>query len=170
VLTGDPGGVLCSVPGDLVVVGSRGMGSWQSRMLGSVAAAVAARCRVPAVVVHPVAPELADARGGVVVAIGAREGPAVLAFALDEAAARDTSVIVVHVGAAAQRVPVPVAVGARGVRMLETVLHDRNRVRGLVECSADADLLVVGRDHHTAAVVRNAVVPVAVVPGRIDAG
>src|SRR5579884_3919858 len=73
VLTGDPGRVLCGVPAALVVVGSRGMGSWRSRMLGSVAAAVAARCPVPAVIVRSPAPDAADVRGGVVVAIGIRE-------------------------------------------------------------------------------------------------
>ena len=51
VVKGDPKSGLCRVPGDLLVVGTRGHGGLTGRLLGSVSAHLAHHCPVPLVIV-----------------------------------------------------------------------------------------------------------------------
>src|SRR5690606_18253379 len=80
---------------DLVVVGSRGLGSVGSMFFGSVGARLAARSPVPVVVVPPVA-DAGERTTDVVVGVdGSVHGDAALRFALDEAARTGGRVVAV---------------------------------------------------------------------------
>lgn len=78
----------------LLVVGNRGVGGFASLLLGSVGAAAAAHAACPVVVVRG-APAAAD--GPVVVGVdGSRLSEAALAFAVETAARRRTSLVAMH--------------------------------------------------------------------------
>lgn len=80
---------------DLVVVGSRGLGSVGSMFFGSVGTRLAARSPVPVVVVPPVV-DRAERTTDVVVGVdGSVHGDAALRFALDEAARTRSRVVAV---------------------------------------------------------------------------
>ncbi|MEU9075495.1 universal stress protein [Kitasatospora sp. NPDC004745] len=185
---------------DLLVLGSRGRGGFTGLLLGSVSMAAAARSGVPVVVVR----EPGTAGGGdgpeVVVGVDAQDPQdEVLAFAFREAALRGARVRAVHgwdlppvFGYAGGAVPateiaqlealeaklLSLAVAAERERHPGTAVVEDVRLgaaRGLVDASAGAALVVVGRRHRPIefgprlgrvahAVLHHAQAPVAVVP------
>ncbi|WP_369184970.1 universal stress protein [Streptomyces sp. Y1] len=188
---------------ELLVLGSRGLGGFAGLLLGSVGMAVAGRSAAPVVVVREPGSDGGDgasAGGEVVVGVDAHGPEAeVLAFAFREAALRGARLRAVHgwdlppvFGYAGGAVPAG-EVGqleALEAKLLSLALagpreqHPEVEVvedvrlgaaRGLVEASAGAALLVVGRGHRPVefgprlgrvahAVLHHAGAPVAVVP------
>ncbi|MFE9691027.1 universal stress protein [Micromonospora sp. NPDC005806] len=100
-VAGGPGASLVdeSRRADLVVVGSRGVGGFAGLLLGSVSGQVAQHGHCPVLVVRP-AEQPIPADGPVLVGVDGSE-PAALAvrLAADEAARRDTDLVLVHVRA-----------------------------------------------------------------------
>jgi nucleotide-binding universal stress UspA family protein len=169
VLIGDPGLVLIDESADavLVVVGSRGVSSFHSLLLGSVCARVAAHARVPVVVVRPTAPH---ARGVVVGVDGSPGSVPAVEFAFAEAAARGTGLTAVYAWTVppitnlgpvtrwhydpveaqdeADRVLAEATAGWAEkypeVELLRRAVHTVNPLRTLIEESCDAELVVVG--------------------------
>lgn len=95
--TGHPVEILLAAAQDvtLVVLGTRGLGTVGSLVLGSVSTRLAARCAVPLVVVPP-GDRDAGPGGRVVVGVdGSPHADAALRFALDEAARRDSRLLAV---------------------------------------------------------------------------
>jgi nucleotide-binding universal stress UspA family protein len=87
--------------GELLVLGSRGLGGFRELLLGSVGLATAARAEVPVVVVRPVPEHLADRPGSgwgqILVGLDAYAPSAgLLEFAFAEAALRGSRLVVVH--------------------------------------------------------------------------
>lgn len=180
VLIGDPGLVLVeeSSAAGLVVVGSRGAGSFHSLLLGSVSARVAGHARVPVLVVRPPA---RDARGVVVGVDGSPGSIPAVEFAMAEAAARGTGVTAVyahHGDPEADRVLAEATAGwpekYPEVEVVRRAVRATSPVRVLIEESGTAELVVVGaRGRRPIAglllgsvsdgLVRHARVPVAVV-------
>jgi nucleotide-binding universal stress UspA family protein len=79
----------------LVVVGSRGIGGFRGRLVGSVSAQVAAYAHAPVIVVRPPVP--GEPGMGVVVGVDGSPGsPATLEFAFDEAAAHGNRLVAVY--------------------------------------------------------------------------
>ncbi|MFJ8623070.1 universal stress protein [Kitasatospora sp. NPDC093550] len=191
--------VAAAADAELLVLGSRGRGGFAGLLLGSVSMAVAGRSGVPVVVVREDAGG-ADGAAEVVVGVdahGPEQEQEVLAFAFREAALRGARVRAVHgwdlpplFGYAGGAVP---AGEVAQLEALETKLLSlalagpRERhpdvpvvedvrlgaARGLVEASAGAALVVVGRRHRefgprlgrvAHAVLHHAEAPVAVVP------
>ncbi|MBV6701224.1 universal stress protein [Kitasatospora aureofaciens] len=181
----------------LLVLGSRGLGGFTGLLLGSVGMAVAARSTVPVVVVR----EQGDAEAAeVVVGVDAHASAEdVLALAFEEAALRGARVRAVHgwelppVFGYAGWVPpetevaqlealekkmLALAVAGQRERHPEVDVVEDVRLgaaRALVEASARASLVVVGRRRRTVelgprlgrvahAVLHHAQAPVAVVP------
>lgn len=96
---GDPREVLfdLSAEAHLLVVGSRGLGTWRSLALGSVSSTLAAHARCPVVVCRPPRDPAGDARVGVLVgADGTVESRPVIEFAHRQAALRALPLTVVH--------------------------------------------------------------------------
>jgi nucleotide-binding universal stress UspA family protein len=199
VLTGAPAeAIVESGAGALMlVVGSRGMGAFAAMVLGSVSRYAASNASCPAVVVRD---EASSQHGLVGVGLGDLDShAAALTFAFEEAAARKASLTVIHAAdtswvamlrpgesSAAGGPPAGAAAGGRLADLLAAgrtkypeVPVSQDVVHGhpgqvLVELSARADLVVIGR--HTGhpglaglGAVRHAVLhhahgPVAVVP------
>ena len=155
-------------PGDVLVVGRRGLGGFERLLLGSVSHGVLRRSHVPTVVVPEGASERPTA-GRIVVGVeGGSDDRDVVATAVEEALGRGASCSVVHVvdlgmaaaglggGEAAKAlldagnmiVESAIAAGARdGLEMRgEVVLGSASGT--LVDASRAADLLVVGRRSH----------------------
>jgi nucleotide-binding universal stress UspA family protein len=157
----------------LVVIGRRGMTGLPGLLLGSTAGAVAQHAQCPVIALPDDPGEPTGPRRSVVVGVEGRTGDdEVLAFALEEAAARDADVMVVH----AWRDPtLEASLGSFGplvdwnavaederrqlaetvarwraqapdVRIEEAVVRDR-AVTALLAASAGAELLVVGHRH-----------------------
>jgi nucleotide-binding universal stress UspA family protein len=166
-LIGSPVAALLSLPGELLVVGARGLGRVRSALVGSVSIAVSARAACPVVVVPSsgrVAPRGSGARV-VVGADGSDLSAAAIGFAVGAAAQRDVGVTAVHAWT-----PPPADVGgfrddrpaARAVeehRLAAALAPWRERfpgvdvdlrvvqadpVRALADASAGAALVVVG--------------------------
>ncbi|MFJ3218924.1 universal stress protein [Kitasatospora sp. NPDC086801] len=186
----------------LLVLGSRGLGGFTGLLLGSVGMAAAARSTVPVVVVRePGAPDGAgDGVPEVLVGVDAHAPEEeVLAFAFQEAALRGARVRAVHgwdlppvFGYAGGAVPpteiaqlealeaklLTLALAEQRERHPDTAVVEDVRLgaaRGLVEASAGAALVVVGRRHRSLdfgprlgrvahAVLHHAQAPVAVIP------
>ncbi|MFD0402383.1 universal stress protein [Kitasatospora sp. NPDC127121] len=186
----------------LLVLGSRGLGGFTGLLLGSVGMAAAARSAVPVVVVRePGAPDGAgDGVPEVLVGVDAHAPEEeVLAFAFQEAALRGARVRAVHgwdlppvFGYAGGAVPpteiaqlevleaklLSLALAGQRERHPDTAVIEDVRLgaaRGLVEASAGAALLVVGRRHRSLdfgprlgrvahAALHHAQSPVAVIP------
>ncbi|MFH9349747.1 universal stress protein [Kitasatospora sp. NPDC017646] len=191
--------VAAAAEADLLVLGSRGRGGFTGLLLGSVSMAVAGRSDTPVVVVRD-AGQGHEASGEVVVGVDAHAPEeAVLAFAFREAALRGARVRAVHgwdlpplFGYAGGAVPAGeveqlktleeklltlALAGQRerhpAVEVVEDVRLDA--ARGLVEASAGAALVVVGRRQRPIelgsrlgrvahAALHHAEAPVAVVP------
>jgi nucleotide-binding universal stress UspA family protein len=160
----------------LVVVGSRGHGGFAGLLLGSVSAQVAAHAHSPALVVRPPdkpAEPPGTAAGPVVVGVDGSPGSAVaLSFAADEAALRETTLIVMHIwslntstrpretyeeteAAAAEAAESVVAGAVEQVRaehpkidLERRLVHALDPSKALTETSRDAGLLVVGSRGH----------------------
>jgi nucleotide-binding universal stress UspA family protein len=165
VVTDNPRTALVAEAADseLLVVGTTGAGAVESWLLGSVAHAVARTSPCPVVLVPNT--DLAPPSGRIVAAVdGSPASYAALAWAGDEADARDGELVVVHAwtyyfgtelasqsAADLVRVDAQTVLDAAVERARERV---RVRVRGelleatageaIVECAADADLVVVG--------------------------
>jgi nucleotide-binding universal stress UspA family protein len=173
---GDPGSILLedSRHATLVVVGSRGLGSLHSLLLGSVSARLVAHAKVPVVVVRPPAPD--GDRVGVVVGVDGSPGSAAaVEFAFDEAAARGAALTAVYawgvppmgnLGPTTARHYDPVEARQEAdrvlaealagwpekypdVRVIRRAVHSLNPLRTLIEESAYAELIVVGPRCHT---------------------
>ncbi|MGA5822295.1 universal stress protein [Kitasatospora sp. NPDC094028] len=194
--------VAAAADSELLVLGSRGLGGFAGLLLGSVGMAVAGRSAAPVVVVReePASGGGAGAGGEVVVGVDAH-GPEeeVLAFAFREAALRGVRLRAVHgwdlpplFGYAGGVVPAGevgqlealeakllslALAGSREQHPAVEVVEDvrLGAARGLVEASAGAALVVVGRGHRPVefgprlgrvahAVLHHAAAPVAVVP------
>ncbi|MEU3020041.1 universal stress protein [Nocardiopsis sp. NPDC007018] len=157
--------------GDVIVVGSRGLGAVRAIVLGSVSLRTSSRAPCPVVVVPGAEP--GPRRGRVVVGVdGSESSRRALRFALDHALATDAEVVVVN----SWEVPLPedpaaLAAGAQlsheemfdrqseevVAGVLAEVIDDRNQaveisavrmqadpVDALLEAGGDADLIVVG--------------------------
>jgi nucleotide-binding universal stress UspA family protein len=168
VTRGDPARSLLAegTPAALVVVGSRGLSSFHSLLLGSVAAGVVEHATVPVVVVRPTGP---GAHGVVVGVDGSPGCAAAVAFAYAEAAARGTELTAVY--PAGHRHDDGVLAEALAgwsekypdVELVRRAVHTRHPLRTLVEESGLAELVVIAAAG--AVLVQHARVPVAVVPG-----
>jgi nucleotide-binding universal stress UspA family protein len=170
----------------MLVVGSRGMGAFAVMVLGSVSHYAASNASCPTVVVPG---ESTSQHGLIAVGVGSLEGhTATLTFAFEEAAARKASLTVVHATDTAPGLhrADPAAAGRQLAELLADwrtkypdVSVSQDAVRGhpgqvLVELSARADLVVIGRhDRHPGrpgpGAVRNAALhhaqgPIVVVP------
>ncbi|MFJ7243518.1 universal stress protein [Kitasatospora sp. NPDC098652] len=193
--------VAAAADAELLVLGSRGRGGFTGLLLGSVSMAVAGRSGTPVVVVREAGPGAEGAGAGeVVVGVDAHAPEEeVLAFAFQEAALRGVGVRAVHgwdlpplFGYAGGAVPAGevaqlealeakllslALAGPRerhpGVEVVEDVRL--GAARGLVEASAGAGLVVVGRRRRPVefgprlgriahAALHHAEAPVAVVP------
>jgi nucleotide-binding universal stress UspA family protein len=155
----------------MLVVGSRGMGTFTALILGSVSRYAAAHAACPVVVVRE---QTTAAHPQVGVGIGdPAEATAALAFAFEEAALRKASLVAVHArdsgGDVSRAVRAMAAPGARASEehvagQLQALLADAQARypdvqagydlvyghpgRALVGLSARADLVVLGRHHH----------------------
>ena len=156
---GDPGTVLVdqSATAALVVVGSRGLGSFYSGLPGSVAIRVATHSKAPAIVVRR--PALRS-RFGVVVGVDGSPGTAAaVEFAFDAAAARGTDLTAVcawtpgsdrraDLRHEADRMLAEAVAGWQDkypqVELIRRAVADHNPVRALLEAVAHAELAVVG--------------------------
>ncbi|BCI51509.1 universal stress protein [Mycolicibacterium litorale] len=100
VVTGNPAGVLVALSGDadMVVVGSRGLGAWGRRLLGSVSSAVVHHAHCPVAVIHDEDPLTGDPdRAPVVVGVDGSDGSEhAIAIAFDEASRRGVDLVAVH--------------------------------------------------------------------------
>ncbi|AUY53192.1 universal stress protein [Streptomyces sp. CB01881] len=187
----------------LLVLGSRGLGGFAELLVGSVSMATAARSAAPVVLVRPVRerPEAAPGEPGeVLVGIDTQDpDDSVLAFAFREAGLRGARLRAVHgwdlppAFATVGFIPSQADLGeiealeAKGLALAlagwrerhpETEVVEEVRLgaaRALVEASATADLVVVGRRRRphdlgprlgrvAHAVIHHAYAPVAVVP------
>ena len=167
----------------MLVVGSRGTGEFAAMILGSVSRHAATHASCPVVVVR--APAEPDRRL-VGIGIDEEENPASLAFAFEEAALRQASLIAIHswhipdadfsrAGPIFSDEPIRHAAQAEaasrlgellevwrarypGVAVSQDVVHGHPG-RALVGLSARADLVVLGRrsGHHSPASVTHAV-------------
>jgi nucleotide-binding universal stress UspA family protein len=171
----DPGNLLVDQSHDaaLMVVGSRGLGSVHSLLIGSVSARVAAHAKAPVIVVRPPAP--GTPRSGVVVGVdGSTGSAAAVEFAFDEAAARGTGLTAVYAWVVpptsnlgpitehhydpvqareeADRVLAEATAGWAEkypeVELVRHAVHSLNPLRTLIEESGDAELVVVGNRGH----------------------
>lgn len=176
VVNGHPVEVLRAASEDarLLVLGSRGVGGVAGLLLGSTASRVVPHAGCPVIVLSDDADVLVRDRRSVVVGVEGRQGDEeVLAFAVDEAAARGTDLLAVHawqevVLDTSLRTVSPLAdwagVVADEERALsealagwrdkepdlvvrEAVVRDRT-ARALVAASMTAQLLVVGHRAH----------------------
>ncbi|MGN9812916.1 universal stress protein [Micromonospora sp. BQ11] len=98
-VAGGPGATLVeeSRRADLVVVGSRGLGGFAGLLLGSVGTQVTAHAHCPVLVVRP-AEEPIPVDGPVLVGVdGSESADLAVAYAADEAARRDTTLVLAHV-------------------------------------------------------------------------
>ena len=92
-----------SLTASLVVVGSRGAGGFLGVLVGSVAAQVGRHAHCPVLVVREPAAGSRPATGRVVVGVdGSAQSTVALAFAFEEAQARGSALIAVHVWSVAQ--------------------------------------------------------------------
>jgi nucleotide-binding universal stress UspA family protein len=171
VVTGEPLTVLVaqSRAAELVVVGSRGMGSFVGLMVGSTAVHLAAHGRCPVLVVR----EQGERTGPIVVGVdGSPAGAGAVDFAFAEAALRGAGIVALHAWttwdtpmppAQDEAMPYanePEALAAReerllsealaghqqtypGVSLKREVVHGGTR-EALIEASRSAQLLVVG--------------------------
>lgn len=100
VVTGSVTATLLEMSGDaaLVVVGSRGLGAWGRRLLGSVSSAVVEHARCPVAVIHDEDPLTGDPdRAPVVVGVdGSQAAERAIAIAFDEASRRGVELVAVH--------------------------------------------------------------------------
>lgn len=177
-VAGSPGGALVEASADasLVVVGSRGLGGFTGLLLGSVGEQLAAHSRAPVIVIRP--PHdignfgVGPPRRPVVVGVdGIPDSDAAVAFAFEEASARDVSLRAIYawwtmpisqLGPTDRRHYDLVQAEDEARRMLaESVAgwrekypdvsvelvaaHTMNPVVALVEASDEAGLLVVSR-------------------------
>ncbi|GGQ76583.1 universal stress protein [Kitasatospora griseola] len=194
---GEPAADLVAAAADaeLLAVGSLGLGRFEGLLVGSIGLDVAARCEVPVVLVRAAQPKPGEAPGEVVVGIDTRApADAVVDFAFRAAEARGAVLRVVH-----GWTPPPVwgyagwvapETEAEQFRVLEaelltqglgawrakypqvTVVEDSRIGSGagaVVDASAGAALVVVGRRRHRLGRVAHAVShhaksPVAIVP------
>jgi len=188
VTLGDPGAVLVeeSRGATLVVVGTRGLGSFHSELPGSVSAQVAAGAHAPVIVV-PAPDPARRAPVGVVVAVDGSAGAwAAVEFAFDEAAGRGTDVTAVYVWAPADgrsadaaepaerydadRALAEAVAGWREkypqVDLVRRAIPGTDPLRPLIEEAADAELVVVAAGGYAVGLLGHVRVPVAVVPDR----
>lgn len=165
--------VALSADAALVVIGRRGMAGVPGLLLGSTAGAVASHAQCPVVALPDDPEESAVHRSTVVVGVEGRAGDEeVLAFAVQEAAARGTGVIALHawrepvleatlgdfgplvnansVSEDERRLLAETVAGWRtragDVAIQEVVVRDRPAA-ALLAASTDAELLVVGHRH-----------------------
>jgi len=160
VTAGVPAGVLIeeSRTAALVVVGSRGVGGFRGRLVGSVSAQVASYAHAPVIVVRP--PVDGDPGTGVVVGVDGSPGAAAaLEFAFDEAEAHGNRLVAVYAWDAGDA-----EVGAReeadralaellagwpdkhpDVTVERRAVRSRHPVETLLVEGRNAALLVVGR-------------------------
>jgi nucleotide-binding universal stress UspA family protein len=163
--------VQASRTASLVVVGARGHGGFAGLSIGSVAAQTAAHARCPVMVIRGPSRELpaVPAPGPVIVGIDRSEQDrAALEFAFEEASLRGVPLVCVHVwwfaddvgesrnqydeailDAAARRVVAEATADAArqhpGVPVEHRPIRDMNPSAALIEQSAHAGLVVVGR-------------------------
>ncbi|MEU0492876.1 universal stress protein [Nocardiopsis sp. NPDC006139] len=150
--------------GDVIAVGSRGLGSVRAIMLGSIGVRTSAHAPCPVVVVPDAEPR--GYRGRVVVGVdGSPSSRRALRFALEEALATDASVVLVHAlgedAPAADAATGDEAPDRRPDEVVDGVLADvvdertghldisavrvrADPVRALLDAGADADMVVVG--------------------------
>jgi nucleotide-binding universal stress UspA family protein len=171
VLDGRPVELLraASAEAQLVVLGARGAGGVGGLVLGSTASGVVAGASCPVIVLPDDTSVTVSERRSVVVGVKGRSDDEVLAFAFDEAAARDTDLIAVHtwqdtavdpayrtisplidwarVRDQEERVLAEALAGWRDKRpdvvVREVVLRDKP-ARGLLAAALTAELLVLG--------------------------
>lgn len=100
VLSGQPVATLADLSrnADLIVVGSRGLGKWERRLLGSVSSGLVQHAHCPVAVIHdedPLIPHVSEAP----VVVGIDGSPAsehATAIAFDEASRRGVDLVAVH--------------------------------------------------------------------------
>jgi nucleotide-binding universal stress UspA family protein len=161
VVSGDPGTILVDEARSavLTVVGARGVSSFHSTLLGSVADQVATRAPAAVIVVRPPDPGRRP-RVGVVVAIDASPAMATaVEFAFEEAGARGTDLTAIDAwtpgatdpATAQQEAEHVLAEALAGwpdkypqVELFRRAVPGRTPVRALLEEAADAELVVVG--------------------------
>lgn len=180
--------------GDVIAVGSRGLGSVRAIMLGSVGMRASSHAPCPVVVVPDAEPR--DHRGRVVVGVdGSPSSRRALRFALQEALATDASVVLLHArgagapsgDAASDRRSEEVVSGVLAEVVdertehldISTVRVEGDPVEALVAAGAEADLIVVGSrglggvrglvmGSVSQGVLHRAGIPVAVLPPHSD--
>ncbi|RKE17702.1 universal stress protein [Streptomyces sp. TLI_171] len=161
--------------GQLLVIGTRGLGGFRGLLVGSVSLGVAGRSATPVVLVREGRPELPSHEPEVTVGFDALEpADSVLEFAFEEAQLRGARVRVVHgwelpptygyagwipvesereeLGALAVGMVAEAVAPWRAKYPRTLVLEDVRTGGGaaaLVEASAQSDLVVVGRRHRT---------------------
>lgn len=172
-VAGDPGTVLVDAARGavLAVLGARGLGSFHSTLLGSVAERVAGAGAAPVILVRPPDPG-SRPRIGVVVAVdGSPAAATAVEFAFEEAAARGTDLTAVSAEEPewpdAERVLAEALAGWPDkypqVELFRRPVPGRNPVRTLIEESAGAELLVAAAPG-AVGLAQHARTSVAVVP------
>ncbi len=155
-VAGGPGATLVeeSHRADLLVIGSRGRGGFAGLLLGSVGSQVTAHAHCPVLVVRP-AEEPVPVEGPVLVGVDGSEAAEVaVGQAADEAARRETELVLVHVrrpgedAAEATELLGTAAAAAGGshpgLRVTVRELQADKPEVALIDASRDAALVVVG--------------------------
>jgi len=169
VVRGDPVDVLLETarPGDLLVVGARGLGTMRGLLLGSVSQRCLHESTSPVVVVRAVASPHSGVQHIVVGVDGSETSIRALAWSLDEARRRHAEVEVVHtwhlpyLGGYPYAVPIDTAIFQdEAVALVERLIADADTsglpgpivrtigadgaVQAVLDAAKDADLVVIG--------------------------